>query len=252
MTIDSNILDRISALFALAENNNNPHESASAAAMAQSMLTQHRLSRADLAQNSPEKSEKPEIAAGALFVGKRISDWKKDLASAVCVANGVKLYYQRARADNKSYLRKEYLQSIIMVGMPSDIEIVRYFYDYLTNEIERLTKIAMVNKKISGKRGGNGFKIGAGSTVGYRLWEAYQDTRKEVQDAAKSTCTALVALDSAQEKVNEFYSTIKLGKGKARPVKSVNMSALSLGKQAGKTISLNKGMGTGTATKALN
>ncbi len=252
MAIDPSILDKIAGLLQLAEKNSNANESASAAAAAQSLLTKYRLTKADLSEHSTEKREEPETAEVALFSAKRIPDWKKDLASTVARVNGCRIYFSSRSVESQGgghyRSRREFQKDIKIVGMPSDIEVVRYFFSYLFKEIERLSDVARANKEIKGKRDGTSFKIGASGAVGQRLWESLNETKAEAKkELAAGTSQAIIALDKSEAEVNEFYDTIsrKFGKATVRPVKTINHDALNKGSKAGRSIALNRAMGSG-------
>lgn len=73
------LLDKIAALLALAEKNNNVHEAATAAAMAQSLLTKHRLTLEDIEATREEKIDEQE----PLWFAERLIFWKGVLAEGV-------------------------------------------------------------------------------------------------------------------------------------------------------------------------
>ncbi len=249
MTIDSNTLDKIAALFQLAEKNNNANESATAAAMAQAMLTKYRLTKADLASHSTTEQEKPETAGKPLFESIKIPIWKKDLASTVSRVNGCRIYYSKEfvkPVDGTSRRRREYLNRIVIVGLPSDIEVVRYFFTYLVRETERLSDAALAAGEIKGKRGGNSFKIGVERAISGRLWDSLRESKAEAQSASEAgTSSAIVALENSEAAVKKFYDSINLKKATKQAARYVESNAMALGTKAGRGIVLNRGMSSG-------
>jgi hypothetical protein len=254
--VDAAILDKIAGLLQLAEKNNNVNESAVAAQAAQTLLTKHRLTRADLDGHSTEKKESCETAAKPLFTGNRIANWRKQLAGTVAEVNGCRIYYSRqydktgTNGDWRN--RREYHINIKIVGYPSDIDIVRYFFSYLDREIQRLFEIARAAKTISGKTGGTSFKVGACNAVCVRLHQAYGEQRAEAKKMLEAgTSQAIVKLDAADAEVDEFYNSIGLGKAKRAPRTNVDYDAYAKGQKAGKTVGLHKGLTGGKSSTKL-
>lgn len=246
--IDTAILSKIAGLLKLAERNANVNESASAASAAQALLSKHRLTVADLDAATNTK-ESPGVADAPLITGNRISQWKSDLASAVCSANGCKLYIHKVYAKTgmgEIRTRMEYDVNVKLIGRPTDIAVVRYFYAYLEREIERLSAVAVAGGGITGKSGTNSFKIGAVVAISQRLREAVKAIRAEVTEGTEG-CTAMVRLDTADREVDDFFSSFTKGFTKGQRSQSkIQGEAYYQGKEAGAGIALNK------ATNLLN
>jgi hypothetical protein len=258
--VDNSVLNKIVGLLKLAEKNNNANESASAAAAAQALLSKHRLTVADLgAALNGKPIEAPSVATEALITGNRINQWRSNLISAVCSANGCHYYYTKTFAKyghGESRSRREFLISVVLIGRPSDVAVVRYFYSYLEREVERLSAIAFAGGGLTGKRDGNSFKVGVVTTVASRLQESVKASRVEAAteavSAGKDGTTAMVRLDAADREVDEFYSTFTKGfKSKQHSSTSVNGDAYGQGREAGAGIALNKGL-DGKPSKLLN
>lgn len=257
--IDNALMNKIVGLLKLAEKNNNANESASAAAAAQALLSKHRLTVADLVGTDGKPTESPAVHEEPLITGNRISQWKSDLISAVCRANGCKYYYSKTFAkygqgDVRS--RREFNVSVRLIGRPSDVAVVRYFYAYLEREIERLSAIAFAGGGLAGKRDGNSFKVGVVTTLAMRLDESVKASRVQAEAeavaAGRDGTTAMVKLDAADREVDEFYSTFTKGfKSKQRSQTGVNGDAYGQGRKAGEGVVLNKGL-SGSPIKLLN
>lgn len=249
---NSSILEKIAQLFALAQSSASVAEAENAANAAQKLLSKHRLTRADLLalQGGPDE-EAPEAATEPLFSANRIPRWKKDLAGTAATANGCRVYYSKVfinTGGGQHRRRAEYKNNIILVGRPSDIAVVRYLFGYLTGAIERLSAMANAGGSISGKSAGTSFKVGAGQSVGAKLYSAQADA----QDAAQAeyeagTSNAIVALKNSDAEVTEFYNTLGLRKGKAESARNLDCNAVALGQKAGQGISINKGLGGGSS-----
>jgi len=257
--IDSAVLNKIAALLKLAEKNANVNESANAAAMAQVLLSKHRLTVADLdaATNGPR--EAASVANEPLITGSRISQWKSDLVGQVAKVNGCRYYYSKTFAkygQGEVRTRREFNVSVRLIGRPSDVAVVRYFYAYLEREIERLSAVAVAGGGITGKSGTNSFKVGAVVAVAKRLNESVKASRDEAAASAEAAgregCTALVHLDLADREVDEFYNNFTKGfTAKQHSQASLQADAYSQGREAGAGIALNKGL-DGKPAKLLN
>jgi hypothetical protein len=218
------LLDKIAALLVLAEKNNNVHEAATAAAMAQSLLTKHRLTLEDIEATREEKIDEQE----PLWFAERLIFWKGVLAEGVSSANGCKVFW------NKSYGK------MTTIGRLSEVQIVRYFYCYLEREIERLCKLAQVENidsdepPLRGKTETNSFKMGAASEVVRRL----KASNEEQMRAADNQSRAIVLQKDAELKVFlEKYSLSRHSGGRIG-----DRDAYVRGKEAGGSIALNKGL----------
>ena len=257
--IDNALATKIIGLLKLAEKNNNANESASAAAAAQALLSKHRLTVADLVGTDGTPTEAPAVHEEPLITGNRIAQWKSDLIAAVCRANGCRYYYAKSFAkygQGEQRSRREFNVSVRLIGRSSDVAVVRYFYSYLENEIERLSAIAFAGGGLTGKRDGNSFKVGVVTTLALRLAESVKASRVEAEAEAVSQgregTTAMVRLDAADREVDEFYSTFTKGfSSKTRSATSVNGDAYGQGRKAGEGVALNKGL-NGSPVKLLN
>lgn len=241
--VDSNILDKIAGLLQLAEKNNNVHESAAAASAAQALLTKHRLTMADLGERDSEKKEKVEVANEPLTAGNKKVAWRATLASVVARTNGCRLYYfTKPDSYSSGTYRRKNIVSTMIVGRDSDIQIVRYFYAYLTEEIERLTKAHVEAGVLFGKSDCNSFKLGAMQAVVSRLQEGHEASRAEAKKELGGS-QAIVRLDNYELEVDKFYQGLNLKRGKAQTSRISSAEAFNQGQQAGRKISLNKGIG---------
>jgi uncharacterized protein YnzC (UPF0291/DUF896 family) len=219
-------------------------EAAAAAKIAQQLLSQYRLTVADLSTNEDIHNE-----SDPLFVGARRIHWKDKLANCLATVNGCKAYvdtvptYRHGRANhgNQIYCR--------LIGRDSDIQIVRYFFTYLEREIEIMCKATMKRGYGSGKTWSNSFKNGAADAICDRLREANREVREVAQE---NNSMALVKLDLRDAEIDKWAQENKL-RFKAPPAKMVfvDSSVYGQGTRAGKNINLNKGI-TGKGEKKTN
>ena len=238
------IIDKVRKLLNMTEDKGcSVAEAASAAALAQKLLSEHRLSVADLGE-APGMEEKIHNDS-FLYEGERIVHWKSDLASTICNVNGCKMYYSN-RYGTRASGRYGNLLRYQIIGRDSDIAVVTYFFNYLTAEIDRLANQAQRNGQGRGKTWSNSFKHGASLEVCQRL----HLSNKEVRVAA-SNSTALVKLDNKDEEVSNWAEKNLELKKTPRKDSNLDYGAYRQGREAGAGIALNKGLG-GEGIKELS
>lgn len=225
----------------------NPHEAALAAAKAQEIIDRYKLTGISQdseipggAKAAPEEEirgfEDP-LDAGA----ERLSRWKVTLASTLARANQARIYTSGS--------------AIKIVGRPSDVETIRYLYQYLVNEIERLTK---VHAKGNGKTWANNFRYGIVDEIGEKLKGQRKNLAREMEDQAfMQSGAALVRLDNALAKLEKqgedvqewMDKNMRLHKTYARS--RSDFGAREAGRQAGRSIQLGGGKGLGAGARRL-
>lgn len=230
-------LDRVKKLLALAKSDN-PNEAASAAAMAQKIIDRHKLDVASLEGDSGAPTEKVEDTS----LDTSTSTWKLRLAGEIARANGCRLYYRPG-------------QSIQLIGRASDAQTVRYLYQWLTKEIDRLTRqatrpISFMSEPVSGKTWANNFRLGCVETLGRRLSVEKEETKREAQAEAfaKEGEAGLARINQAIVRVADtapleaYAATLKLRSGSARR-SAYDGGAREAGRRAGASISLGGSRG---------
>lgn len=226
-------LDRVAKLLRLAKSDN-PHEAASAAALAQKIIDRHNLDVAALndASATPLEPVRDEM------LDSKTSTWSMRLASALCDLNGCRIYYRPG-------------QSVQMIGRASDTQTVRYLYQWLTREIDRLCARDGAGM---GKTWRNNFRLGAVDAVTRRLREEKETTREEAKaeafardgEAGLARVGAAIVRVSDRAEVDAYASTLKLRGGSARS-STYDGGAREAGARAGGSIGLNNrgAMGAG-------
>lgn len=212
-------IDRIKKLFALAERNNSPEEAASAAALAQELLFEAKLTMTDIVAE-----DEPEDVLCSLDFDTPGHKWKKSLVHGIA-----KAFYCRACRTLGGY-------KVRIVGKLSDVQAVSYMAAYLIGEIERLAKA----ESGKGKRWINSFKVGAICTIIERLNEQKKSQDEYVTTGSGEKALALrndaVALNRYFKQL--FPKTIKSGRASA-----TSTGGFQAGQQAGRAIGLGGGKG---------
>ena len=121
----SHILDKIKKLLALSTSSN-PNEAASAAAKAQVLLAQYNLELSQVETHSGETSDycQQDIVVGG------VSRWRKTLMLVL------------ARPNFCAVVSYKGMERISIVGEPHNIEVVKYLYEYLVQQLEPMAETA--------------------------------------------------------------------------------------------------------------
>lgn len=246
--------------------NTNAEESAAAAARAQDIMTRFKISNMVAISDDSTESKEEIINFGALGAHltdegeKKISRWKSWLAMILADSNGCKIYQGRKTHQRMSngYPVHSTTMTLEIIGRSSDVDIVRYLFSYLSNEVDRLTKS---HGKGCGRVWCNNFRLGVVEAIKTKLVTQAEETksaiRREAQVAMSSV--ALVRVDNAlarielekQELDAWVHQNMRLGKGSAGTYRS-DAGAREAGRQAGSKLSLNSSRGgLASGNKAL-
>lgn len=215
-------LERARKLLALATSPN-VHEAAAAAALAQALITRHRLEAFITADGSASHDPDPIADArdAPLDVSRRQRPWKVSLAAALAEVNGC-LAYTLERADG---------EAIVLVGRARDREAVATLWSWLLKRIEWLSATHGVDRP---RRWHEAFRVGAVEAVAQRL----RSTNDEARDASEGPALAVIdrALEAERAALDRFAEeNLRLGKGRAL---RVDLAAYRRGKAAGAAMKL--------------
>ena len=236
------ILNLISKLKRLSENNNSVEEASLAAARMQELIEQHNIGEAELDisdDNSPEEFTKTEFYKEK---GKNITRWKLSLAGKLANLNTCKIVFRKGYKDRS--LNIVLPGKITIYGQPSKVAIVNYMFQYLVREIERLCKLSIKQGYGSGKGYANSFKVGAAYTIMDRLKEMQQEVRSECSE------NALVRFDRDKTELEKYLRNFNFRLAKVDNTAS-SKSGFTNGVHAGKRINLNTGKEIGPGYKSL-
>lgn len=233
------VVDRVRKLLSLANNNANINEAAAAAAQAQKLIAQHQLNMATIAVENGKDSLSDEpvgISDVPLYEGKRAITWKGSLARTIAENNACYIFFSDGG-------------NICVVGKPTNIEMTRFLYSYISSEIERLSE-TFLRRQGFGREGAktwsNNFKLGAVSAVRDNL----AAMKNEIQ--AQAASSAMVLIRNEDQAVKSFVeNNMKLRQKPAVKI-THDISARAAGYQAGKNIDVNRtGLGVGAETRKL-
>jgi len=247
----SQIIDRIRKLLALASNNPSPAEAASAAAMAQRLAFEAKLELASIEVDDEAPDAEPVTEETLLETHQRVN-WASQLVSGIASANGCRTVY------TWGILRGKRSRKLNILGRRTDVQTVAYLYGYLRGEIERLCKAGLQEQRqslslrlpISPRAWGNAFRLAAAATVVERLQrQRREDEAAMHQRTNADACTAMVRRDQAAVTavVKERYPRLR----SAPAATYTSSSGYAAGRRAGERISLRGGKGLGKAPGLL-
>lgn len=214
----------------------NPNESALAAGKAQEIIDRFKLGAlsAEFETNGHTEPAEPiqDFQADPLAPGKKLATWKWRLFVTIGKQNQCKGYLSR-------------YGGIAVVGRPSDVQVVRYVFNWLVNEVERLAQSHCRGYGISFA---NNFRIGVVQTVCERLEAQRKETDQAVQHEAQQaviagSTMALVRVQNAivkrAQQLEEVQDWMKRNldlRSSSRSAGAYNPSARELGRKAGHSV----------------
>ncbi len=224
----NNVLDKVKGLLSkTVEAGATQEEAASAANVAQQLITKYRLEIAELDSDDDEISEHKL----PLFAGQRIINWRSDLAYWICEFNGCRPIYRKHKDQ----------VVLTIIGRPGDVAIVRYLFDTIGDQIEQFSKQALIRDEGSGKRFTNSFKHGAVSRVVQRMRQAHKSTLAQAE--ADSRTTAIVRLNLRDEQVGDWLKdNVKLKDRAQQKAPSFDFTGYHKGMEAGSKVAITKGL----------
>lgn len=183
------LLTKIRALRELARRNDNPNEAAAAAAQAERLCQEHRISEATLDAAGPV--EGPTVLEVDQW--DRIDLWRSYLLSDLAKLHGCALVYLRPEGK-RGY-------EAVAYGDATDLEVLKELYEWHTAEIERLA--ATIAKS---PRAYKSFCVGASEGIREAMAEAEKAARRTATSSALAIVDARLA--AAQKALRQKYKRV--------------------------------------------
>jgi hypothetical protein len=232
----SPIIDKVQKLLALSKSSN-VNEAAAAAAVANRLIDQYRLSSVDLNSNVEEDLEPIEEDQEYVYQSGKVTAWKQTLVSVL-----VK-HYGCAYWNDTTYTSGRKVSRYKLVGKRSDVGIVRYMFAWLTSECSRL---ADLEAKGCGRVFVASYCMGLVNGVAGQL----KSSRAEVQKDA--TSAAIVKLDereaASRAAMYNLHSNLRTTKTHSQA--QVDYNAFAMGRTKGSNLHLGASLNSG-GTKML-
>lgn len=223
----------------------NVNESAAALRAAQEILTRYEITQSMLAADQGEEDEEEieDFAKKGAPLDEdspfNLQSWRERLAGAISRANSCRIYISSTHSK----------KTIEIVGRPSDVDKVRYLFQYFKNETERLCNR---DGKGCGTTWRNNYRHGVVDTLSEALDAARKSVEQNLLEEARATnsSTALVRVETAiakfENKTKEvddwLEENLKLKSGRSTPM-AYNNFARQQGQIAGKEIKLTQARG---------
>lgn len=236
MNIDG-IIEKVRKLRALAANAGTLAEAEAAAAQAEAIIARYRLEEAQLGIDDASRVEAVGVDDTPLWVGgERVPNWLGWLSSALAKHYGCLAFTDVTTGPGGT------TKSFKIVGRPSDVQVVRYMFTWLSAEIDRLSY---------GERGRsamNAFRLGAVDGICSTLTAA----QKEVESAPEAAGAAMVLASRADEAQAYAYRVFRLRERKGGVSYYDETGAFARGRAAGEGLHLGDALGGGgTSTRSL-
>lgn len=237
------VIAKINHLRGLAKSSNE-HEAAAAASIADRYIAQHQLSEADLVIKGAT-AEEINISDEYLYKTSKLAFWRHELASIICKHYGCTFYTTHLKDPNTA---RGTVKAFRMVGCQSDIQITQYMYAWLSDEIERLTKLNAYGRGTTVSQ-----NYARGCVKGIKDNLDLQRQKNQRDAVASGHSAAMILLDNRfglAEKV--MYSKVKnLVSSTIRTNINRNEQAYNDGREHGREIELTKGLNNGPGPKQI-
>jgi hypothetical protein len=235
------VCDKVRKLLALSGNNPNENEMRAAAAAADRLMQEYRITQAMLESEGSAQSE-PFTSKVVCEAGRRTA-WREVVLSALTDHYGCCWYYESYRVGGEHSAGAPGSKghaAYTVVGRKSDVDIVDYMFTWAVREVERLCRW---------HAGGQGVKYAMAWQMGCArgLRSQFSDMRAaaRAQASAQGGSTALAVLDKRQDDTRaHMNSTMHLKKG-AAVHGAHDAVASSEGYSVGRKIQIRQGIGGG-------
>lgn len=231
----SPIVEKVQKLLALSKSSN-ANEAAAAAAKANMLIDQYRLSEADLEASSEVEMEPIEEDPDFVYESGKITQWKHSLVMALSKHYGCAVWNDTSYATGRKTSRYR------LVGKRSDIGITRYMFTWLMMECQRLAdKEAKGCGRVFVASYCQGFVNGVSDQLKASRTEAQKD----------ATSNAIIKIDARwQASYDAMHKMHNLVKTRASSQAHIDPTAFGMGRQQGASLHLGARMSSG-GTKLL-
>ena len=212
------VIEKIQKLLALSQSSNE-HEAALALAQAELLLERHRLEMTEIEMMGGERESIVQDEEAIFDTLEPLSGWESRLANGIAMIHG-------------SVVIRIGESTLKVIGRESDILFIKYFINYITIELFRISAGSCSGK---GKKYKDSWFLGAVDTIIYRLKEA----KEEVQSNTTNKF-AVVKLNNRYEEACDYMKELYKDIIYEKPKKPSRVDAYSEGAQAGHKIQLTR------------
>jgi hypothetical protein len=228
-----NIIEKVRKLRALAANAGTLAEAEAAAAQAEAIIARYRLEEAQLEIDDASRVEAVGVADEPMWVGgERVPSWLNWLATALARHYGCVAFSEATRT------RLGTTKCFKVVGRPSDVQVVRYMFAWLSAEIDRLSY------RERGRSAMNAFRLGAVEGICTTLATA----QKQVE-AEPGAGSAAMVLASRADEADAYANRVFNLRGRTSGISYYDETgAFARGRAAGEGIHLGDALDGGGGT----
>jgi hypothetical protein len=238
------VLLKIKKLLALGQSSN-PHEAASAAAMAQRLMDKNAITEAMLGEQQADAEPGAQVWKDPLHeaVGKA-ARWYYTLGTLLAKVNNAKAYTVQSHKNRLVHTE------LRLIGRARDVQTVRYLFQFCAAEINRLAGLQAGN----GKTYINNFRLGVVDGIYEQLITARRKAEEEMRENAvdlKKLERAIVRVDERAEVVRWEVERLAGGLGlkTVHRTHTLDADARELGRREGRKIPLGSGPGLGEGAR---
>jgi len=223
------IIDRVRKMLAMADDNANANEAATAARMAEALMRKHQIDNADLlaSRMADEGVQTWDYGRNT----RTMVGWISYLAAGVATAND-------CDAIGKKRNGRTYIE---FTGMAEDIAMAEAMLPYLVSEVDRLAK-----RQGGGRAELGAFRRGCASTIARRLRELAAERRAQFEETTAGTALVTAkgaAIVAATGRPFQNFSSRRANEREAY--------AYQAGRRAGNNVSLSPQVGGRRHTTGL-
>ncbi len=229
------VVKRIKKLLALSQDVSSPHEAAIAATRVNKLMAEYNIDMADLIRHELENDDN---IVEVDFENKKSATfdlWIQSLAVTIAKSLG---------CDTRFLSDSTYRKKLVFQGFEPDVIVANWLLGYCYETIERLAAIALktrpYNPSQNGRSYANAFKSGAASEVAIHIKEVYREEITTHPTNGKDL--AIVK----HELIARKFGVASYRRGKR---KVSDNDAYSQGVEAGKSISIQKVVGSDVSPK---
>lgn len=231
------IIDKVKKLQSLSKSNN-LNEAAAAAAAANKLIDQYRLSMIDLEFEDSSISEPIEEDVEPVYETGRLTQWKINLVSVLASHYGCYVYNNCTYSSGRKHSR------LCLVGRRSDIAIHKYMFNWLQLEC---TRLSAKETKGLGKVFADSYCKGFVSGIQTQLKASRIEVVKDTNDAS------LVKINQRSAEAEQYLlSNKKLSQDKYKSHSKVNKFAFALGLDKGNSVHLGQSLSNNVGGKLLS
>lgn len=237
---------KVAKLLRLAQSDN-PNEAALAAARAQELMDRFKIEgiTADFDPNAAKpEPEEPIVNFSEPLEAKQSSTWLTRIALALAAANQCRVYKMAGKT--------------CIVGRPSDVQTVRYLYNFLKAEVNRLA-----NRDGRGYSNvwKNNFRLGASDTIVQKIRASREELKRTMKSEADVSRnpnaimrleTGLARIEARSKSVDQWINTNMRMKSYRASHGQQDYGARAAGQKAGHEINLNSHGSLGSGQKKLD